>query len=425
MSQLRAFLVYASTGYLLQGARFLGAFLLRLITDPVTVGVINAAQIVAPIFTTLTSGLIFRALRELPSQHKSQQSRTLWTYLLGNICEALLIFIPFALVCIFTLHLPEQSPFLLVFFISLFAFSQRITGTIESMFMALARPRFTAQIRLLHLIELAAALLAVSLIGAPGYLSISAVFAVIVVVLAARQIPIPKLAYADIQQAMKINRYGAGLATEKILSAVALVIDGLVVSILLGPATLAGYSLGTAVRGAIGSIANSLYWALWPQGVKDHDATGQSRFSNPRMVDLYSTVAVVITLASAGLVWFLIHKVLPDYAHHLPVIMVVIASTVPMTIGDWGRAQLVVREKVSGLPMITIGRIILFVASVQGLSRAGVAPLMSIAWGAFSAFLFYMLAITISAYRHQGRAVLTKELIKRITACAIPPLVLG
>lgn len=420
MAQLRAFFIYATSGYLLQGARFAAAFGLRLIADPITVGLINSAQVVSPIFTTLTSGLIFRALRDVPSQSPASQARIVWTYLVGNIVEAALIYAPFVIVCALALNIPDAMRVPTVMSIGLFAFGQRVCGTLESMFMALGRPRFTAQIRVLHLFELAAALGAASLVGAPGYLLVSPVFALCVVLLATRQLHPPAILRPDVLQAMKITRYGASLASEKILSAAALAIDGLVVSIALGPAMLAGYSLGTAVRGAIGSMANSLYWALWPQAVRDQDMRGESHFSNARMMDTYCIVAAAITLASAGVIKIVIARVLPDYAHHIPVIMIVIASTVPMTIGDWGRAQLVVKESISGLPVITVFRILLFAATFFVMRNFGLEPLFSVAYAAFGAFTFYMLAISCLATRSEGLRHLLTKLAKHLVVSLTP-----
>lgn len=419
MSQLRTFLVYASTGILLQGLRFVGTFVLRLISDPFTVGVINIAQIVASIFSSLTTGLIYRAIRLLPGQSKVEQASTLWSFLIGNVIEGLLIFFPFALACLFVLPLPPPARLPLVLFITIFAFGERVSGAMESMFMALPCPRFVALRRMLDIVELSFALIAVKLTGAPGYLTMSVFFAVIAVMIAKRQVPVPKLVCTDIFQAIKINQYGLRIAVEKILSTLASVLDGLVVTIVCGPVKLAGYSLGMAVRGSIGSMGNSLYWALWPQGVKDHDSSGKSQFSNHRMVDIYLFVVVLVTLASGAITQFFVKKMLQHYVDYLPVIMLVIASTVPMAIADWVRSQLIIREQVKSLPWITLCRIILFFICIGGLNLTGIASLMTIAWAAFYVNLFYMIAITIIGFRDQDARVMGRELFKRIISCGI------
>jgi len=424
VSQRRTFLVYASTGFLLQGVRFAGTFVLRIIADPATVGIINIAQLVAPIFSSLTSGLIYRALRLLPGQARLEQATTLWSFLIGNMIEVGLIFFPFTLACFFALPLPPSARLVLVFFIVVFAFGERLSGIIESMFMALPRPRFIAQCRLLDIVELSLALIAVKVMGAPGYLTMSAFFAVIAVMLAKRQVSVPELVCADIFQALKINQYGSRIAAEKILSSLASVLDGLVVTIVCGPVKLAGYSLGMVVRGSIGGMSNSLYWALWPKGVKDHDSSKQSQFSNQRVADIYIFVVVVVTLASGAIVQFFVKKMLQGYVDYLPVIMLVIASTVPMAIGDWVRSGLIVREQAKSLPWITLWRIILFFVCVWGLKLAGFSTLMTIAWVAFYVYLFYMIAITIIGYREQDAWVMGRELVIRIISCGIPLVLL-
>jgi hypothetical protein len=311
-----------------------------------------------------------------------------------------------------------------VFFIVVFAFGERLSGIIESMFMALPRPRFIAQCRLLDIVELSLALIAVKVMGAPGYLTMSAFFAVIAVMLAKRQVSVPELVCADIFQALKINQYGSRIAAEKILSSLASVLDGLVVTIVCGPVKLAGYSLGMVVRGSIGGMSNSLYWALWPKGVKDHDSSKQSQFSNQRVADIYIFVVVVVTLASGAIVQFFVKKMLQGYVDYLPVIMLVIASTVPMAIGDWVRSGLIVREQAKSLPWITLWRIILFFVCVWGLKLAGFSTLMTIAWVAFYVYLFYMIAITIIGYREQDAWVMGRELVIRIISCGIPLVLL-
>lgn len=366
---LKTFIAHAGTSYLLLASRFFGVFALRILVDPVTVGVINSVQLVTPVFSALTSGPIYNALRAVPAQNKSEQSNTTWTYIVANMLEGAVLLLPFLVVYSLLQKETESLNILTLAIMALYIASQRFFGLVESMFMALSRVVPVVKFRLLHICELVAGLLLVGSFGADGFLVVTPLVALLTVALALRNLPLQKWNWGSVKRALIPTRYGASIGAEKLLSAIAGSLDGLLVAFLLGPASLAGYYLGVSVRGAFGTVINSIYWTLWPQAVKDQDNSGTNVFSGLGSSVRIGILALVFSLLASLITDCIVELYLIDYRNELLVIQLLIAGVVPYAFSEWDRARLLVEGRTESLPLMTLIKLIVF-ALVLGLGSS-------------------------------------------------------
>lgn len=395
--------------------------MVRILADPITVGLINSAQVVASIFSALTTGTIYSALRTAPTQTQIAQAQSAWSHITANMMEALLILLPFLVVCGITIQLPEHLRYLTLATIGLFVLSQRFFGIVESMFMALSRSNFVAKIRLLHIVELIVALMVVVPLGPVGYLAVTPIACLAIGALALRNLPSPKLTRPVVVNSLKLSAYGGSIAAEKLLSSVASTLDSILVSVIFGPAALAGYFIGVSVRGAFGNLTNSLYWTLWPRAVSTHENVGSSTFSSPSISLRFSVIALISCVLAENLVGLLVTTYLTIYVSSLPAISILIASIAPLAITEWERARLVVEKRTAILPYATALKIFVFLLLLFLFATLGYKTTEVIAWSSFISIYAHMLAITLISIRHDTpriklSSVLTKTVFAGISA---------
>jgi len=297
VTQSRTFLLYAGSSYALMACRFIGTFILRLIVDPTVVGIINLAQLVTPIYSALTLGTIYTALRNIPGQSFRSQARIMWLHISSNMLEALFILPLFMVVVALLIDGNVQGFFLLVLVIGLYSLTQRFFGIFESMLMSFPLPVFVTYFRGVNIFILCISLLAAKYFGALGFLIVSPFIGIILIWVAVNFLPFPKLNLSATLKGIKSTQYGRVIGLEKLLSATVVSLDGIFVGVFLGPVSLAGYYLGVSVRGTFGTMMNSLFWSLWPNAVKAHNSSSQNIFSSKAAGISIGLFAAIKTIA--------------------------------------------------------------------------------------------------------------------------------
>ncbi|MEN9902228.1 MAG: Polysaccharide biosynthesis protein [Pseudomonadota bacterium] len=412
-NSLKTFIAHAGTSYLLLSSRFFGVFALRILADPVTVGIINSAQIIAPIYSALTSGPIYNALRAVPTQNKSEQSNTTWTYIVANMLEGAVLLMPFLLVYSWLQKETESLNILTLAIMALYIASERFFGVVESMFMALSRGAQVVKFRLLHICELGAGLLLVGSLGTDGFLVVTPVFALFTLALALRNLPLLHWNWGRVKRALTLTRYGASIGAEKLLSAIAGSLDGLIVAFVLGPASLGGYYLGVSVRGAFGTVINSIYWTFWPKAVREQDNSGKNIFSDLSASVRIGVLALAFSLLAMFIIDWIVEFYLVSYKGELLIIQVLIAGVVPFAFSEWDRARLVVEGRTEWLPVMTLIKSIIFLAIVGfGSNVFELSPLL-ISLAVFASQSAHMVMLTGKAFSEAAPPFLLKVLLTR------------
>jgi O-antigen/teichoic acid export membrane protein len=394
-SHLRVFIIHAGTSYLLLASRFAATFVLRVLVDPSVVGVINSCQVIAPIYSALTSGTIYTALRAVPTQNCEDQSRTTWAHIGANMLEAALVIIPFMLVFSQLQQTTQTFSNLTLALIGVYVICQRFFGLLESMFMALSREAQVVTFRLLHIVEVMVALSAVSAVGVNGYLVATPAIALIMLLIALRSLPPPLLNWKMLQKSLMPTRYGTSIGAEKILSTVAASLDVLFVAFFLGPVSLAGYYLGISVRGAFSTFVNSLYWTLWPKAVKDQASSDNTVFANSYLIICIGVFSLLFSILAMLLIDWMVINYMPNYRNAVITIQVVIAGVVPLAFSEWDRARLVVEGRTYFLPIATLIKSAAFLLTVIAVGfQFEMSPLL-IAIAAFVSQAIYMLIVLL------------------------------
>jgi O-antigen/teichoic acid export membrane protein len=199
-------------------------------------------------------------------------------------------------------------------------------------------------------------------------------------------------------------------------------IDSILIAMAAGPAVLAAYSLGVAVRGGIGSIGNNIYWVLWPQSVIEFDRGEKNKFSNDYFFNIYLLIITLITLLMGIFTYYVVLSYLPLYTSYLPTILVVIASSVPMAGGDFLRAQIILNNKPLALIFLTVLRIIIFIFGVFLLNFLEIDYLLSISYGAFFSFFLYMFSVSYLVSKNNFQKYKIYNIFLRILFSIIPLL---
>lgn len=364
MRLYRVFLAHVIANYLLMGSRMIGVFVLRLIADPFTVGVINVIQVFNPIFSALTAGGFYSAIRRLPTCESDQRSQITWSAFYANLFEAVVVVIPFLLVFIALSKIANGVSVALLAIVGLFWISQRLFGLLESVFMSLSMAKFVVALKLSHILELTIALSVLGALGPLGYLSVSVVFCVASIYCAHRLLPLFGLTVESVKQSLVPNSYSSSLGLEKLVSAIASTLDSVLVAVVAGPVAIAGYYLGVSIRGACCSIINSLYWAVWPTAVRELESTGRSVFSDRSYGVAFLMGVLLFSYSATHVVEYIIAQHLKDYSTYLPTIHILIYSMVPFALAELKRAELVVEKHTRLLPIMTIFKIVIFVLSL-------------------------------------------------------------
>lgn len=415
ITQSRTVLLYAGSGYALVACRFIGTFILRLIVDPAVVGIINFAQLGTPIYSALTLGASYTALRNIPGKSFRLQVRIMWLHIASNMLEALFVLAPFIVVVALLIDSDVQGYFLLVLIIGLYSLTQRFFGIFETMIMSFPLPVIVVYFRGVNILILCISLLAAKYFGALGFLIVSPFIGLILIWVAVNFLPFPKLNLSATLKRIKSTQYGRVIGLEKILSATAASLDGIFVGAFLGPVSLAGYYLGVSVRGAFGTMMNSLFWALWPNAVKAHNSSSPNIFSSKAVGISIGLFAAINTIFLGKLVEWLILHYLPRYIDSISTILIIVSSIGPIVYAEWGKARLVVEGRPHILPWTSISRAAIFLLILYITSFFMTISIQCVAYSSFISLLYCMVIIlSASSLNNIGRINFLDVLVKVI-----------
>lgn len=376
------FSALAASSYVLLGARFAGVFILRFVLDPVAVGIVNSAQIFAQIFASLTGGTFYIAARKLPITTVGERGTLAWSHIAVNMIEGLILIIPATLLLFFfglgTLSLSAVVAVSIAFF----ALGLRLAGLVESLLMATGSSYLASLIRVAHVFELCFALVVAEISGVAAYLMVFAFFSFIIALISLRALPCKNLSRISVIQALKFSQYGLEISIEKLIGTFSNAMDSIMVTAFGGPMALAGYYIGVSTRGAITNLVSTLYWAVWPDAVQQYDSGKINIFEQWRAGVIFVISFLIFTIMARLLLEIGIRFYLPAYAHFLPSIGIVLASTVPFALVDWDRARLVINRRTAILPFTSSAAIasfliLFFLFNKNGLEAVAICELVA------------------------------------------------
>lgn len=387
------FSIFAShlvASYALTICRTAGVFVLRILADPAIVGVINSVQVIAPLYSALTTGVFYKALRILPSADDEAKNKIFWGHFCANAVEGVFLLVPFLFVYQL-LFAQTNSGILLLALIGLYLLSYRSFGNCESGFMAVSLPFFAIKIKFIRICEVVLSLILVHFWGVKGFLFATVVSFLVTLTLSMRVLRFKREHLNEINESIRCSIYSVSIGVDKLIAAVAVSIDSIVVGLILGPVALSGYYLGVSIRGAAGALINSMYWTFWPKAVRDFDANKKSILTNVSFNISYSVIAAFITIL-IGLAIELILKVwLLSYIDFAGVILVTLSSLTPLAVSEMKRAQLVVDKGTILLPLINLIRVFVFLILLHNLKKYfSEDKLMFVAVSSFFSVYCYM-----------------------------------
>lgn len=368
-------------------------FVLRILVDPVTVGVINTAQALAPVFSAFTFGAVYNSLRQIPSIDLQRKLRLAATSYITNLLEALVVLAVF--LPIYYVYFSHEADFITLIFIGFFFLSFRSFGVVESLFLAMEKPKFVASNRLLRLGELVLALTLVSVAGAWGYLAAAPVFCMISLFRAFGRLRLKDFDFNLAVSNIKLSKYGTTISLEKVLATFAASIDSLTITFILGPVALANYFLAVSVRSSLSILINSLYWTLWPTAVLEQDQAGSNQLSRVSSSLLFLMLVTSLTFVIGMFLYFAIIVFLPQYSTDLPAILIVVSSIAPLALAEMSRAGLVVEKRAKFLPYITVLKIVAFLTALIILNLSDAEIIMAVAWASFTSIYIQMIAYNV------------------------------
>lgn len=387
------FYLNAGSSFLLLGGRFISLFVLRILVDPITVGVINTAQALAPVFSAFTFGAVYNSLRQIPSLDLQRKLKWAAASYLTNLLEAFVVLVVF--LPVYHVYFSHQADTVTLIFVGLFVLSFRSFGVIESLFLSMERPEFVASNRLLRLGELALALLLVSLVGDWGYLVAAPFFCLICLVRAFGRLRLKDFDIRTAVSNIKPTAYGTTISLEKILATFAASIDSLAITFLLGPVALANYFLAVSVRSSLSVLINSLYWTLWPAAVQEQDQAGTNQLARVSSNIFFLLLVAALTLVIGLFLHFAIIVFLPQYSNDLQAILTVVSSIAPLALAEMSRAALVVEKRAKFLPYITVLKMAVFIVALLVLNLGDSELIMAVAWASFASIYIQMLAYNL------------------------------
>lgn len=363
-SKLAIILGLAGSSLAVSGLRFIASFFMRAVLDPITVGIVNAMQLLAVLLGPVSLGDIYRSLRRLPTfpphERAGEANSALRTSVLEGIVLAGLI-VPFLLP-----QMTETSPGpLLLIATGILTISVRVLAIQESLLQALQAFRAVAIARFIRAAEPYLGALMVVLTGSvPIYAGAGIMVAIACLWFGKKVIHRPAAGetqpLSPWQRLRNVDRYGLLTAGDRIVSTLANYCDPLLVVSVAGPSSLAGYYLGISVRGALLNLPNAVFWERWADAVRIHDDKGPDHFTRLRFLGILWAAMIAALLTATALLWFAVRWVIPDYAGYLPEMTIASAVAVPYALSTMLRGKAMIERNVGRMMLISTLRICAF-----------------------------------------------------------------
>ncbi|WP_445678494.1 hypothetical protein [Radicibacter daui] len=386
----RVFLALLGSSYGTQLVRILGALALRLVLPAASVGLINAAQSSAGLFSAITAGQYFTAARTIPGLTGEERTSAAMASIVASLVEAVLV-LPIGLM-IFAHFFPDiaATPGLLVA-TGLFWLTFRVLAVAESILQCLEWTRVVVVARMLRVTEVFAGLFCAWLAGHVGYLLAGTLVTSMLLLWITRQLREARPRPKTIIGLLVPHRYGVGVAADKFVTALALQIDSLIVFAIAGPATLAGYNLGVMARGTLITIISNLYWTLWPGAARVKDMGHDTIFHSWQLRVSLAAGLGMATFAGLAILYVILRWVLPDYSNHILEISLLALSVVPIALLEMDKAVVLLGRRVAILPVLGALRPAGFAAAlavltiVPGCAEAVFGPNPKVVWSVAAA----------------------------------------
>jgi hypothetical protein len=373
---LRTVGLLAVSSFAVNASRAFGAVLMRMVLDPVAVGVVNGLMLFGTMMTPLTTGSIYGAIRALPGTAEEQRPQLVRRAFSASAIEALIVSLLIG-PAVLPLVVPIGFGSALFWLALALTITARLLAVQESILVARGQFDLAVKTRLLRSLEPVTGMGGALISATPfGYLAGAGLSGIASLALRRQSYFPPGVGFQGFwregwAQLRKVDGYNIRVALDRITANVANYLDAAVVVWLAGPASLAGYYLGVNIRGAMNNIPNAVFWQRWSSSVTAFDASGVDRYAHPRfLLQLWSAMLVCLALALVAL-WVVVKWVIPDYLPHFRVAAVASLISLPISITAMLRGRRMMDRRVGALVIFSLIRIAIFLGGLLLVRKLG------------------------------------------------------
>ncbi len=418
----------AASAYTSNASRAVGAILLRMVLDPISVGLINSLQALGNVLAPVTLGSPYGALRSIPARPLSERAPLASRAFSAALIEALIV-------C--TIAVPIAMPFLgggvhhasLLWAAVPFVVIYRMLTIQESLLLTLQEFAVVIRTRLIRTVEPFVGVLAALLWRTPlSFIVASTLVAGSCLLLRRQKYMAPTggvrgLLRDGIRFIAQTDKYCVQISLDRMSATAANYIDVLLVAALAGPGSLAGYYLGVNIRGLLFNVPNAIFWQRWTASVEAYDSEGHDAFTNVRfLLRMWLTLCSMLGLSLVAL-WVAVVTVIPHYRSYMAEAAIAAAIAVPYSLSAMVRGRRMLDKKVGRLMLFSWARLGAFAAALAILHAYVEGPLqaVTIAYAGYAGAAIECMIICADLARHDGR---WRFLLAIALMVAVPPALL-